>query len=326
MKYGFLTTYVDVSHNFERQPQIMKRTITILILLFLRISESQSQSKISITIDDVPNYKTSYNLIKVLDKLNIPIFIFVNEGRPARDSSPISTNKLLEKWLKRKYINVGNHTKSHLRYSTTELDTFKQDIINGEKITRKLIKRNNKKLKYFRFPFNDLGSDSNAQQKMSDFLISKNYHIAPFTIESSDWMYNSVYEYFLNEKDTLNAKKIGQDYVEKTIEFIDFFEKVSLKYFNRNINQIYLCHDNMINTDFLPEIIEKLKNKNYNFIGLEEALHDEVYSNKNYYSKKWGISWIYRWIENSEDRKRIMQTEPTTLGIEQLYNTIQEKK
>jgi peptidoglycan/xylan/chitin deacetylase (PgdA/CDA1 family) len=239
----------------------MKRTITILILLLLRISESQSQSKISITIDDVPNYKTTYNLIKVLDKLNIPIFIFVNEGRPKRDSSPIATNKLLEKWLKRKYINVGNHTKNHLRYSTTQLDTFKQDIINGEKITRKLIKKNNKKLKYFRFPFNDLGSDSNSQQKISDFLISMNYSIAPFTIESSDWMYNSVYEYFLKRKDSINAKKIGQDYVEKTIEFIDFFEKVSLKYFNRNINQIYLCHDNMINTDYLPEIVEKLKLK-----------------------------------------------------------------
>jgi peptidoglycan/xylan/chitin deacetylase (PgdA/CDA1 family) len=257
--------------------------------------------------------------------LNIPIFIFVNEGRPKRDSSPIATNKLLEKWLKRKYINVGNHTKNHLRYSTTQLDTFKQDIINGEKITRKLIKKNNKKLKYFRFPFNDLGSDSNSQQKISDFLISMNYSIAPFTIESSDWMYNSVYEYFLKGKDSINAKKIGQDYVEKTIEFIDFFEKVSLKYFNRNINQIYLCHDNMINTDYLPEIVEKLKIKNYNFIGLEEALHDEVYKNKNYYSKKWGISWIYRWIENGEERKRIMQTEPTTLEIEKLFNTIQEK-
>jgi peptidoglycan/xylan/chitin deacetylase (PgdA/CDA1 family) len=228
----------------------MTRKITILILLFLRIYESQSQSKISITIDDVPNYKTTYNLINVLDKLNIPIFIFVNEGRPTRDNSPLTTNILLEKWLKRKYINVGNHTKSHLRYSTTHLDTFKQDIINGETITRKLIKRNNKKLKYFRFPFNDLGIDSNSQQKISDFLKTKNYYIAPFTIESSDWMYNSVYEYFLNKKDTINAKKIGQDYVEKTIEFIDYFEKVSLKYFKRNINQIYLCHDNRINTDY----------------------------------------------------------------------------
>jgi hypothetical protein len=50
-----------------------------------------------------------------------------------------------------------------------------------------------------------------------------------------------------------------------------------------------------------------------------------VYKNKNYYSKKWGISWIYRWIENGEERKRIMQTEPTTLEIEKLFNTIQEK-
>jgi len=292
----------------------------------LRIYESQSQSKISITIDDVPNYKTTYNLIKELDKLNIPIFIFVNEGRPTKDSSPLSTNILLENWLKRKYINVGNHTKNHLRYSTTQLDTFKQDIINGETITRKLIKRNDKKLKYFRFPFNDLGLDSSSQQKISDFLKSKNYCIAPFTIESSDWMYNSVYEYFLNEKDTFNAKKIGQDYVEKTLEFIDFFEKVSLKYFNRNINQIYLCHDNTINTDYLPEIVKRLKNKKYDFIGLEEALHDEVYNNKNYYSKKWGISWLYRWIENGEERKKIMQTEPTTLEIEKLYDTIQGKK
>jgi len=304
----------------------MKRTITILLLLFLKITDSQSQSKISITIDDVPNYRTSFNLINVLDKLNIPIFIFVNEGRPTRDNSPLSANILLEKWLEREYINVGNHTKNHLRYSTTQLDTFKQDIIKGETITRNLIQMNNKELKYFRFPFNDLGSDSNSQQIISHFLKSKDYYIAPFTIESLDWMYNSVYEYFLNEKDTLNAKKIGQDYVEKTLEYIEYFEKVSLKYFNRNINQIYMCHDNTINIDYLPEIVEKLKIKNYNFIGLEEALLDEVYNNKNYYNKKWGISWIYRWIENDEERKEIMQTEPTTIEIENLFDTIQGKK
>lgn len=304
----------------------MKRTITILLLLFLKISDSQSQSKLSITIDDVPNYRTSFNLINELDKLNIPIFIFVNEGRPTRDNSPLTANILLEKWLEREYINVGNHTKNHLRYSTTQLDTFKQDIINGETITRNLIQRNNKELKYFRFPFNDLGSDSNSQQVISDFLKSKDYYIAPFTIESLDWMYNSVYEYFLNEKDTLNAKKIGQDYVEKTLEYIEYFEKVSLKYFNRNINQIYMCHDNTINIDYLPEIVEKLKIKNYDFIGLEEALLDEVYNNKNYYNKKWGISWIYRWIENDEERKEIMQTEPTTIEIENLFETIQGKK
>jgi hypothetical protein len=87
-----------------------------------------------------------------------------------------------------------------------------------------------------------------------------------------------------------------------------------------------MCHDNTINIDYLPEIVEKLKIKNYDFIGLEEALLDEVYNNKNYYNKKWGISWIYRWIENDEERKEIMQTEPTTIEIENLFETIQGKK
>jgi len=304
----------------------MLRTIIIFIFLFLRVYDAISQSKISITIDDVPNYKTTYDLIRTIDKLNIPIFIFVNEGRPAKDSSKLTTKILLKKWFQRKNINIGNHTNNHLRYSTTQFDTFKQDIINGEIITKKLAKRYSKKINYFRFPFNDLGLDSNSQQQISEFLKSKKYTIAPFTVESSDWMYNSVYEYYLNNKDTLNANKIGQEYVEKTIEFIDFFEQVSLKYFKRNINQIYLCHDNTINVDYLPEIVRYLKNKNYTFIGLEEALNDDVYNNKNYYSKKWGVSWLYRWIESEGERKKIMQTEPSTETIEKLYDTIQNEK
>jgi hypothetical protein len=51
-----------------------------------------------------------------------------------------------------------------------------------------------------------------------------------------------------------------------------------------------------------------------------------VYNKKNYYSKKWGISWMYRWIENDKERKEIMQTEPTTLEIEKIYNIIQDIK
>src|SRR5690606_8971677 len=110
--------------------------------------------------------------------------------------------------------------------------------------------------------------------------------------------------------------------VEKTLEYFDFFEKFSTEKYGRSVNQIYLCHDNLINTDFLEPLINQLKKKKYSFISLDEALTDSVYKQEDTYYKKWGISWFYRWIKTQDERTKYMKSEPSTTEIEKLYNKI----
>jgi peptidoglycan/xylan/chitin deacetylase (PgdA/CDA1 family) len=304
----------------------MKKTILAIFFIF-NLQLSYSQMRVSITIDDVPNTKTNGNgivsssLLQKLDSLNIPIAAFVNEGLIYKTNSERENKLLLNEWFKRNYVTIGNHTFAHSRYSEVGLDSFVNDINAGVGLSREMSETYNKKIKYFRFPYNDLGKDSAQQVEIIKYLKSINYSVTPFTIESSDWMYNFVYEYYLEKNDTINAKAIGLEYVSKTIEYFNFFEKICYEIYGHNINQIYLCHDNRINADYIIPLINKLSGKGYQFISFSEALTDAAYQQPDNYYIKWGISWIYRWLQNDVTRKQYMKEEPSTENIEILYNS-----
>jgi len=303
-----------------------------LLSLFLLVSAIavKGQSQVAITIDDVPNKtffikeNNKHQILSTLDSLNIPITAFINEGKLFKEDS-IAKKEILNQWASRKYVTLGNHTYSHLRYSDVGFEAFTEDIKKGEIITKKLAVKNKKALKYFRFPYNDLGKDSVQHKSIKEYLEENKYQITPFTIESMDWMYNYVYEYYLSKNETEKAAKIGQDYVNVTLDYFNYIEEITQIKYGRKIKQIYMCHDNILNATYLPSIINQLNLKNYTFISLEKALKDKVYQQNDYYNKKWGISWIYRWMNNQEERTAFMKKEPNTADIENLYNTIQKQ-
>jgi len=303
------------------------KAILLAVFIFQSVF-AQAQKQVAITIDDVPNTKKfqqdrfKAQLLKKLDSMQLPVAIFINEGKIYATDSVSKNFQLLNDWAKRKYITLGNHTFSHPRYSDVGFDAFTSDIDKGESIIRELAKKLGKPLKHFRFPFNDLGKDSLQRKEIENYLAQKDYQVTPFTIESTDWAFDIAYEYYLAKGDKANAKIIGEKYVSKTIEIFDFFEAQSELQFHRQISQIYLCHDNSLNADYLPKIIRLLKAKKYTFISLDEALKDKVYQQKNNYHKKWGISWFYRWMTSQGEISRVMKKEPNNEEIEKLYPTL----
>lgn len=269
----------------------------IITLVFLLLSEwTFSQSSVAITIDDVPNTgkwrKDNFKsrLLSRLDSLNIPVAIFINEGMVYKGDSTAWNLELLNDWISRSYITVGYHSSRHSRYSQVGLDSFKLDVEQGENVVQQLVKKHGKKLEYFRLPFNDLGKDSLQHANLEKFLSSKNYKIAPFTVESADWMFNYIYEYYLEQRDTTKAVEIASQYITKTLAYFDFFDSLALQVYGRPIHQIYLCHDSRLNADYLPALVNELKKKKYKFISFDEALADGVYARKDNYNKQWGIS------------------------------------
>lgn len=307
--------------------QLFFLTLTLLFSIAVK-----GQLRVAITIDDVPNrtFFIKNNgksvLLNTLDSLNIPVAIFINEGKLFQQDS-IARRTALTEWINRNYATLGNHTFSHLRYSEVGFDTFTADIKKGTLISQKLASKNRKKLNYFRFPYNDLGKDSLEHRAIKDFLKKEQYQLTPFTVESIDWMYNYVYEYYLSKNESRKADEIGHEYVKKTLDYFTYFENISEEQYKRQINQIYMCHDNVLNAKYLPVILHALRKRNYKFISLKKALKDKVYQQQDYYTKKWGISWIYRWMANPKVRTSLMKNEPNTETIEHLYNTIlQENK
>ncbi|MEM8523877.1 MAG: polysaccharide deacetylase family protein [Bacteroidota bacterium] len=310
----------------------MKLSFATFLLLLLFQSIVWSQRKVAITIDDIPNtrlYKEKQfesKLLKQLDSLSIPIAIFINERLIYKKGSVDQNFMLLHDWFQRDYITLGNHTFSHPKYSSVGIEQFEKDIIKGNYISKELAKLYDKPLHHFRFPYNDLGKDSLQHITMRSFLDSVGYSITPFTIESMDWMFNKVYETYLEQGDTSKAAYIGQQYVATTIAFFGFFEQLSDQFYGRSVHHIYLCHDNQINAEYLKDIISQLKAKEYEFISLDDALTDPIYDQKDQYYQNRGISWIYRWMQNREERIGWMRKEPDTREIEEFYREIIERK
>ena len=308
----------------------MKSTFFVWVLIIAACS-MRGQS-VAITIDDVPNtvkyQKDGFRseLLEKLDSLNIPVAIFINEGFLYKNKFKKQNVDLLNDWISKDYITAANHTYSHCRYSEVKLDSFKTDVEQGEFYSREICKQHNKPLKYFRFPYNDMGIDSLEHTSVYAYLQQRGYTIAPFTIESSDWMFNYVYEYYSKKGDADSAQQIGELYVERTLAYFSFFDSLSLEQYNRPIHQIYLCHDNAINARFLSKIIAALKARNYSFISLEKAMKDPVYSQQSAYYKKWGVSWFYRWMDIQKDRVNVMRKEPSNLYAEQLFQRLKKRR
>lgn len=309
----------------------MNKQVVFIVCLFITAA-GYGQSNVAITIDDVPNTRQYYTdgfrfrLLEQLDSLQIPVAIFINEGLLMKTEHIRENRQLLKEWVSRIYITLGNHTYSHFRYSEAGVDLFSSDVIKGHFVTKEFAAEQKKLLSYFRFPFNDLGKDKAQHIRMAQILDSLGYISTPFTVESSDWMYSYIYDYYLEHGELDKAEDIGKQYVLSTLNYFQFFDSLSMKLYGRKVSQIYLCHDNALNAKYLPAIIYQLKVKQYEFISLEQALNDPAYKQQDTYYKKWGISWFYRWMRTQEERMNWMKNEPDMTRVELLYNKLLNKK
>ena len=296
----------------------MKRIIILLITSIIARTAISQHKEVAITIDDIPNvhvYKQqdfSSSLLNQIDDQKLPVAIFINERNVHLNEFEKQNREGLVKWLKNKNITPGNHSYSHMNYSDVTFAAFKEDVLKGVTITNETLKKNPK---YFRFPYNSMGNDSAAHSQVKALIKELGYTNAPFTIESEDWDFNSNYEVALKNNDAEKAQQIAESYLTYTLQLFEHFEKLSKELYGRNIKHIYLCHDNQLNTDHLMELIKRLKHNGYSFISLEEALKDKVYQSKEYYTGRFGFSWIYRWQPDETKRKALMKSEPANESL-----------
>lgn len=310
----------------SRQSSIFKflGSVFLLSINLLNPVLSFSQKEIAITIDDVqmdhfffqPNYSTA--LLDTIQQYHVPVAILISEGRLFKDDSKKRFYNI-EKWIANPLVTVGSHSFSHLHFSDTTYDAYKADIEKGLNISLPLVKKYNKSLQYFRFPFNDLGADSSQHVQIKNYLTKRKLTITPFSVESEDYAYAYLYEYYLYKNDSIKARQIAKRYLSHTLALLDFFETATNYLYKKQIKHIYLCHDNLLNQHYFGILLQLIGAKGYHFITLEKAMQDPIYTERDSYYKKWGLSWIYRL--NMDKIKTLPVSEPDD-RIEQEYNDL----
>ena len=284
-------------------------------------AQKKTQRFIAVTIDDLPvvstrtDLKTKQEITKKLlahiSKAKVPAIGFVNENKLyAGEKLDESQVDLLRSWIDAD-LELGNHTFSHRSLNRIELKDYEGDITRGEIVTKKLMQAKGKTLRFFRHPFLHTGRNFEVKEGLNKFLLENGYTIAPVTIDNDDYIFSRAYDLAFDKNDKKLMREIGAAYVPYLESKMDYWERQSVKLFNREIKQILLLHANFINSDYFGDVAKMLEKRGYKFITLEEALKDESYKLPDTFNERAGISWLHRWAI-AKGGKTVLPDEPVT--------------
>lgn len=288
-----------------RSPTCSLLLSLLLLLVILPATANAQKRTIALTFDDLPLapkaddlavvQRVNEALLRVLAERKVPAIGFVNEGKLQVTGERDARVAVLQRWLDAGLM-LGNHTFSHWSLRDTPLQAYEDDVLHGEVVTRQLLeKRGGKPALYFRHPFTATGPTPEVKAAFEEFLQARGYVIAPFTAENSDYMFQALYADARGRGDTAGAARVRTAYLDHTEAVLGFCEGLSREMFGREIPQILLFHDNELNADVLPALLDRLAARGYGFVSLDAALGDAAYRTPDRFVGNFGPSWLHRW-------------------------------
>jgi peptidoglycan/xylan/chitin deacetylase (PgdA/CDA1 family) len=274
---------------------------------------------LAVTFDDLPlggrvpraeRAEVFRSLVSAIGPLRLPAIGFVNERQlyvdGALDSSEVG---LLSAWLDAG-LDLGNHSFSHPDLHRVALSAFTDDVQKGETVTRALLVERGRTPGYFRHPFLHTGRSIPIRDSLNAFLARHGYRVAPVTHDNAEWIFALAYERATARRDRAAAARVSDAYVPYMERKLEYWERQSLRLFDREIPQVLLLHANRLNADRLAELAGMLRRRGYRLVALDDALGDPAFASPDTYTGPAGISWLHRWAL-TRGPGQILPDEPT---------------
>lgn len=278
--------------------------------------------EMAITMDDLPGVSARDRSVEHVQRLttgildafvthHVPAIAFVNEGKLAPDGTLDARRvALLQQWIDAGF-ELGNHTYSHIDLHIASLADVEADLVRGEPVTRELMTRAGKPLRYFRHPFLHTGKNAETRQAFERFLDERGYKIAPVTVDNSDYVFAAAYDRLIAAGAQVQAETLLETYIDYMSRVVAYYELQSRAILARPIRQILLVHANALNARALPRWLPMLERRGYRFISIDRALEDEAYSTvRDEYFGNGGITWLHRWALTMGKRGLFFSGEP----------------
>ena len=261
--------------------------------------------RIALTFDDLPaltllnsqpyiDYANDM-ILRGLKKHHWPAIGFVNEGK-LDESDRTAQIANLRKW-RDAGMALGNHTFSHESPNGIGADAYIEDIAKGEVVTRPLLAEKHRALVWFRHPYLETGMPRAEKVKIDEWLATHGYHIAPVTMENSDWMYADIYDDAIARHDTARAQRTRVEYLRYTEEIVAWYQKSAEHLLGRQIPYVMLLHVTRLNADSMDDLARILKRRDLRPVSLDEAMKDPAYRIHDPYAGADGIEWQERWSQ-----------------------------
>jgi len=263
--------------------------------------------EVAVTFDDLPVATAAISsieeqraitskLVKSIVSNNVPAVGFVNESKLYKFGEVDARIALLKTWLDAG-LELGNHTFSHPSLQTTPLAEYEENVMRGETVTARLLNEKGMKLRYFRHPFLQVGTNLEVRQKFEKFLAERGYTIAPVTIDNGDYIFAAAYAKAGRRGDKGSMKRIVEAYLPYMEKVFEFYEQLSIDVCGYEIKQVFYIHANALNAECFDALARMMKKRGYNFITLEQALKDKAYRMPDNHVGIAGTSWLHHWAE-----------------------------
>lgn len=258
---------------------------------------------VAFTLDDLPASRSgsledirwiTTRLLAHLGSSGITATGFVNEMKLEVPGEEAERTALLAAWLDAGH-DLGNHTYSHRRLYDTPLEEFKEEVLKGERVTRRLLAERGRRPRYFRHPTLNTGPDSATRAAFEEFLAAHGYAVAPVTIDNDEYLHAAAFDRARARRDRAAMDRLGRDYLRYMTEVFDFYERLSRRLHGRDIPQVLLLHANALNAEYLDDLAGIMRGRGYRFVTLDQAMTDPAYRATDAYVGRRGLSWLQRW-------------------------------
>jgi|ERR1700722_14738275 peptidoglycan/xylan/chitin deacetylase (PgdA/CDA1 family) len=285
--------------------------LIVLTLVLVPCLGAQTRT-VALTIDDLPFVRSDANggslqvvdkqaatanrkLLDALARHHVPVTGFVVQ-KSVEDLGTSAGTLILRDWITHGF-DLGNHSYAHPDFNDLTVQQFEDQITRGEATFVPLMKAAGRKPEFFRFPYNHTGDTKEKHDTIADFLAHRGYRLAPCTIETSDWMFNTAYGRMLARHDDTSAARLRAEYLAFTAAQIDYFDGLNKQVLGYDPPQIMLIHDNQLNADVIEDLLAIFEKKRFRWVSLSDAEADLVYHNPDTFITKFGPMWGYRWAK-----------------------------
>jgi peptidoglycan-N-acetylglucosamine deacetylase len=238
--------------------------------------------KVAITFDDLPlngdlppgvtRVQIARDTLAILKARKVPpAYGFINakklEGNP-------DAAEALKLWAAAEPF--GNHTYGHMDLNANPAEAFEREIEQNEP-TLELLASDNRNWHWLRYPFLREGDTQEKRRAVRAFLQAHGYRVAEVTLDWEDYLWNSAYARCVAKNDTQSIAWLRSSYLQTASDYLDLGRNLAKLVYGHEINHVLLLHLGAFSSTILPDALDLLEKKGFQFVTLEEAESDPIY-------------------------------------------------
>ncbi|MBU0985136.1 MAG: polysaccharide deacetylase family protein [candidate division Zixibacteria bacterium] len=258
------------------------------------VSKKKADKKICLTFDELPASRSfqevdreaiNYLILQALraHKVKAAGFVVGEQIQGFFDG--------LGEWLNDGHT-LGNLTYTGQDYNQLGPQQFIRDIEHGFQEMEPMLAGFGQKKRYFRYPYLHYGETVEARRAVSLFLEDRDYVVCPATVVPEDYLYNLTLEKLGKEPDSARYEQLMNDYVNHVLDELVRVENLAQELVGRRVAHILQLRANRLNAVYLEDMLTALEAAGYEFVSLDTALKDKLYSMPEAYYGMKGLGYL----------------------------------